>query len=59
MNEGNIAAEVGVEAGVSFVEKNDLGTITTKELILLEDLNLKPYQATEKGILYLPMYFLH
>ena len=50
MNDGNIAAEAGVNAGVSFVENNNLGTITTKTLIILEDLNLKPYQATEKRI---------
>ena len=48
MNEGNIAAEAGVEEGVSYVEKNDLGTVTAMQLIALKD--MKPFQATEKSI---------
>ena len=48
MDEGNIAAEAGVEDGVSYVEKNNTGTIIAKQLIALKD--LKPFQAKEKGI---------
>ena len=48
MNEGNIAAEAGVEDGVSYVEKNNLGTVTAKQFIALKD--MKPFQATEKSI---------
>ena len=44
MDEGNIAAEAGVKDGVSYVEKNNTGTVTAKQLIALKD--LKPYQAT-------------
>ena len=48
MNEGNIAAEAGVKDGVSYVEKNNTGTVTAKQLIALKD--LEPVQATEKSI---------
>ena len=48
MDEGNIAAEAGVEDGVSYVEKNNTGTVTAEQLIVLKD--LKPFQATEKCI---------
>ena len=48
MDEGNIAAEAGVEDGVSYVEKNNTGTIIAKQLIALKD--LEPVQATEKSI---------
>ena len=55
MDEGNIAAEAGVEDGVSYVEKNNLGTVTAKQLIALKD--LKPYQATEKSITFVFILF--
>ena len=48
MDEGNIAAKAGVEDGVSYVEKNNTGTVTAKQLIALKD--LKPFQAKERGI---------
>ena len=50
MDEGNIAAEAGVKDGVSYVEKNNTGTVTAKQLIALKD--LKPFQATEKSIIF-------
>ena len=55
MDEGNIAAEAGVKAGVNYVEKNNLGTVTANQLIALQD--LKPFQATEKSITF-TLYFL-
>ena len=55
MDEGNIAAEAGVKAGVTYVEKNNLGTVTANQLIALQD--LKPFQATEKSITF-TLYFL-
>ena len=48
MDEGNIAAEAGVEDGVSYIEKKNTGTVTAKQLIALKD--LEPVQATEKSI---------
>ena len=55
MDEGNIAAEAGVKAGVTYVEKNNLGTVTANQLIALQD--LKPFQAIEKSITF-TLYFL-
>ena len=48
MDEGNNAAQNGVEGGVSYVEKNNLGTVSTKQMLALED--LEPFQAIEKRI---------
>ena len=52
MDEGNSAAEDGIEAGVSYVEQNDLGNVTTKQMLTFEDNTSyrKPFQATEKCI---------
>ena len=50
MDEGNTAAKAGVKDGVSYVEKNNTGTVTAKQLIALKD--LKPFQATEKSIIF-------
>ena len=50
MDEGNIAAEAGVKIGVSYVEENNTGTVTAKQLIVLKD--LKPFQANEKSIIF-------
>ena len=52
MDEGNSAAEEGIEAGVSYVEQNDLGNVTTKQMLTFEDNTSyrKPFQATEKCI---------
>ena len=49
MNDGNSVAENGIEGGVSYVEKNNLGTVTTKQLLALED--MEPFQTVEKGII--------
>ena len=46
MDEGNSAAENGFEGGVSYVEKNNLGSVTTKQKLALED--MEPFQAIEK-----------
>ena len=46
MDEGNSAAENGFEGGVSYVEKNNLGAVTTKQKLALED--MEPFQAIEK-----------
>lgn len=46
MDDGNSAAENGVNGGVSYVEKNNLGTVTTKQMLALED--MEPFQAIEK-----------
>ena len=54
MDEGNIAAEAGVEDGFSYVEKNNTGTVTAKQLIALKD--LKPFQAKERGISLICIY---
>ena len=54
MDEGNSAAENGVEGGVSFVEKNNLGTVTTKQFIELE--HWDPRQASKTCILFLFIY---
>ena len=51
MDEGNSAAENGVEGGVSFVEENNLGIVTTKQFIKLE--HRDPRQASKKCILFL------
>ena len=51
MDEGNSAAENGIEGGVSYVEKNNLGTVTTKQFIKLE--HSDPSQAAKKCILFL------
>ena len=51
MDEGNSVAENGIEGGVSYVEKNNLGTITTRQYIKLE--NSDPSQAAKKCILFL------
>ena len=48
MNEGNIAAEAGVEDGVRYLNQNNMGTVTAKRLVALKD--MKPFQATEKSI---------
>ena len=52
MDEGNSAAENGVEGGVSYAETNNLGTITTKQFIKL-DHREKPRQATKRCIIFL------
>ena len=46
MDEGNSAAENGFEGGVKYVEKNNLGAVTTKQKLALED--MEPFQAIEK-----------
>ena len=46
MDEGNSAAENGVEGGVSYVETNNVGTVTTKQFLELE--NSDPSQAAKK-----------
>ena len=51
MDEGNSVAKNGVEGSISYVEKNNLGTVTTKQFLELED--GEPSQATEKCILFL------
>ena len=48
MDEGNSVAEYGVEGGVSYVEKNNLGTVT-KQFLELD--HGEPFQASEKCIL--------
>ena len=52
MNEGNSAAADGIEAGISYVEQNDLGKVTTKQLLIFKDISSyrKPFQATEQCI---------
>ena len=50
MDEGNSAAENGFEGGVSYVEKNNLGAVTTKQKLALED--MEPFQAIEKCIYF-------
>ena len=55
MNEGNNAAKNGVEGGVSYVEKNNLGTVSTKQMLALED--MEPFQAIEKRIFHIPFIF--
>ena len=50
MDEGNSVAKNGVEGSISYVEKNNLGIVTTKHFIKLED--GEPSQATEKCILF-------
>ena len=50
MDDGNSAAENGVNAGISYVEKNNLGTVTTKQMLALED--MEPFQAIEKRIIF-------
>ena len=55
MDEGNIAAKAGVEDGVSYVEENNTGTVTAKQLIALK--NLKPFQAKEKSITFVFILF--
>ena len=50
MDEGNNVAENGVEGGIGYVEKNNLGTVTTKQLLPLED--MEPFQAIEKRIVF-------
>ena len=47
MDEGNSVAEKGVEGGVSYVEKHNLGTVT-KQFLKLD--HGEPYQASEKCI---------
>ena len=51
MDEGNSVAKNGVEGSISYVEKNNLGTVTTKHFLELE--HGEPSQATEKCILFL------
>ena len=51
MDEGNSVAENGVEGSISYVEKNNLGTVTTKQFIKLE--HRDPRQASKKCILFL------
>lgn len=55
MDEGNSAAENGIEGGISYVEKNNLGTVSTKQLLALED--MEPFQAIEKRIFLIPFLF--
>ena len=55
MDEGNIAAKAGVKDGLSYVEENNTGTVRAKQLIALKD--LKPYQATEKSIIFVFILF--
>ena len=50
MDEGNTAAEAGVEDGVSYVEEKNTGPVTAKQLIALKD--LKPFQATQISITF-------
>ena len=68
MDEGNSVAENGVKGGVSFVEKNNLGTettikqlyrlflgfpiVTTKQFLKL-DHREKPHQASKRCIIFL------
>ena len=47
IDEGNTAAENGIEGSVSFVEKKNLGTVITKQLLELEDTH-EPTQAVKK-----------
>ena len=51
MDEGNSAAENGVKGGFSFVETNNLGTVTTKQFLELEN-GEKPRQASKKCIIF-------
>ena len=51
MDEGNSVAKNGVEGSISYVEKNNLGTVTTTHFLELEA--GEPSQATEKCILFL------
>ena len=57
MDEGNNAAKAGVKDGVSYVEKNNTGTVTAKQLIALKD--LKPFQAKERGISLILIFFIN
>ena len=56
MDEGNSVAENGVKGGVSYVEKNNVGTVTTKQFIKLE--HRKKFQASKKCILF-PDFQIH
>ena len=47
IDEDNTAAKNGIEGSVSYVEKNNLGTVTTKQLLVLED-TIEPIQAVQK-----------
>ena len=49
IDEGNTVAENGIEGSVSYVEKNNLGTVTTKEILALED-TMEPHQIVEKSV---------
>ena len=49
VDEGNTAAENGIEGSVSYVEKKNLGTVTTKQLLALED-TMEPHQIVEKSV---------
>ena len=42
-------AENGIEGSVSYVEKKNLGTVATKQLLALED-TIEPIQAVEKSL---------
>ena len=55
LNEGNIAAEAGVEDGVRYLNQNNMGTVTAKRLVALKD--MKPFQATEKSINFVFIFF--
>lgn len=53
MDEGNSAAEGGIEGGVSYVE-NSIGSVTAIQWLVFEDISSyrKPFLATEKCILF-------
>ena len=54
MDEGNSAAESGIQGGISYVE-NSLGSVTTVHWLVFEDISgyRKPFLATEKCIIFL------
>ena len=49
IDEGITVAENGIEGIVSYVEKNNLGTVTTKQILALED-TMEPHQNVEKSV---------
>ena len=53
MDEGNSAAEAGIEGGVSYI-RNNIGSVTTIQWLAFEDITgyRKPFLATEKCILF-------
>ena len=51
MDEGNSAAESGIQGGISYVE-NSLGSVTSVQWLVFEDISSyrKPFLATEQCI---------